>query len=82
MPELRRAGKPMLHYALDDFTDPWRDAPYLILQHGYGRSGRFWYSWVPYLARFYKVVRPDLRGLGGSQVPEDLESGLNPEAYI
>jgi len=82
MPELRRAGKPMLHYALDDFTDPWRDAPYLVLQHGYGRSGRFWYSWVPYLARFYKVVRPDLRGLGGSQVPEDLESGLNPEAYI
>ena len=82
MPELRRAGKPTLHYALDDYTDPWRDAPYLILQHGYGRSGRFWYSWVPYLSRFYRVVRPDLRGLGQSGIPDDLETGLNVEAYI
>src|ERR1043165_4249051 len=82
MPEVRRAGKPTLHYALDDHTDPWRDAPYLLLQHGYGRSGRFWYSWVPYLSRFYKVVRPDLRGLGQSQVPDDLETGLTVEAYI
>lgn len=82
MPEVRRAGNPTLHYALDDFTDPWRDAPHLILQHGYGRSGRFWYSWVPYLSRFYKVVRPDLRGLGQSQIPDNLETGLSVEAYI
>ncbi len=82
MPEVRRAGKPTLHYALDDYTDPWRQAPYLFLQHGYGRSGRFWYSWVPYLSRFYKVVRPDLRGLGQSQVPDDLETGLTVENYI
>ena len=82
MPELHRAGKPTLHYALDDYTDPWRRAPYLILQHGYGRSGRFWYSWVPYLSRFYKIVRPDLRGLGQSGIPDDLETGLNVEAYI
>ena len=82
MPELRRAGKPTLHYALDDHTDPWRQAPHLILQHGYGRSGRFWYSWVPYLSRFYKVVRPDLRGLGQSEVPADLDRSLNVEAYL
>ena len=82
MPELRRAGKPTLHYALDDYTDPWRDAPCLILQHGYGRSGGFWYSWVPYLSRFYRIVRPDLRGLGQSEAPDDLEAGLNVEAYI
>jgi 3-oxoadipate enol-lactonase len=82
MPELRRAGKPTLHYAFDDFTDPWRDAPHLILQHGYGRSGRFWYGWVPYLSRFYRIVRPDLRGLGQSEAPGDLEAGLNVEAYI
>ena len=82
MPELRRAGKPTLHYALDDYTNSWRHAPYLLLQHGYGRSGRFWYSWVPYLSRFYKIVRPDLRGLGQSEAPNDLEAGLNVEAYI
>src|SRR6187431_3752175 len=79
---LKRPGLPMLHYALDDFTDPWRNAPHLILQHGYGRSGRFWYSWVPYLSRFYKIVRPDLRGLGQSGIPDDLETGLTVENYI
>jgi 3-oxoadipate enol-lactonase len=82
MPELHRAGRPTLHYALDDYTDPWRQAPYLFLQHGYGRSGRFWYSWVPYLSRFFKIVRPDLRGLGQSGIPDDLEAGLSVEAYI
>ena len=79
---LKRAGQPALHYRIDDFTDPWRNAPYLILQHGYGRSGNFWYAWVPYLARFFRVVRPDLRGLGQSEAPADLESGLNVPAYI
>jgi 3-oxoadipate enol-lactonase len=82
MPLLRRNGEPALHYTVDDYTDPWRNAPYLILQHGYGRSGRFWYSWVPYLSRFYRVVRPDLRGLGRSEAPADLEAGLNVAAYI
>ena len=73
MPTLNRAGKPALHYVIDDFTDPWRNAPYLILQHGNGRSSQFWYRWVPYLARFYKVVRPDVRGLGGSSAEFDLD---------
>jgi 3-oxoadipate enol-lactonase len=67
MPVLERSGKPALHYEVDDATDPWRDAPVMILQHGYGRSSRFWYHWVPYLSRFYRVVRPDLRGHGRTQ---------------
>jgi len=29
-----------------------------------------------------KIVRPDLRGLGQSGIPDDLETGLNVEAYI
>ena len=82
MPFLKRPSKPTLHYELDDYTDPWRNAPYLILQHGYGRSGKFWTSWVPYLSRFYRVVRPDLRGLGQSEAPADLEKDLSVAAYI
>jgi 3-oxoadipate enol-lactonase len=73
MPLVKRSGHPDIHYALDDFTDPWRKAPYLILQHGFGRSGNFWYSWVPYLARWFKVVRPDVRGLGQSSADFDLQ---------
>jgi 3-oxoadipate enol-lactonase len=82
MPFLERAGKPTLHYQVDDFTDPWRQRPYLILQHGFGRSGVFWYQWVPYLARFYKVVRPDLRGLGRSGTEFDLAAGIRVDDYI
>ncbi len=82
MPYVKRPGKPDLHYLVDDYTDPWRNAPYLVLQHGNGRSSRFWYSWVPYLSRFYKVVRPDARGLGMSSADFDLERELTLEALI
>lgn len=82
MPFLERAGKPTLHYRLDDFTDPWKNRPTLVLQHGYSRSGKFWFNWVPYLARFYKVLRPDLRGLGESPVDFDPRTGLSTEAFI
>lgn len=76
MPYVKRPGQPDIHYAVDDYTDPWRNAPYLVLQHGNGRSSRFWYSWIPYLSRFYKVVRPDARGLGQSGANFDLGSGV------
>ena len=77
MPTLKRPNKPDLYYAIDDFTDPWRAAPYLILQHGNGRTSRFWYSWVPYLSRYYRVVRPDMRGLGQSARDFDLETQMS-----
>jgi 3-oxoadipate enol-lactonase len=77
MPILTRPDKPDLFYQIDDYTDPWRNAPYLILQHGNGRSSRFWYSWVPYLSRFYRVVRPDMRGLGQSSRHFNLETEMS-----
>lgn len=82
MPLVTRKGKPALHYQVDDFTDPWLDAPYLILQHGYGRSSKFWYQWVPYLSRYYKVVRPDLRGLGQSGKDFDPATELTAANYV
>jgi 3-oxoadipate enol-lactonase len=82
MPFLERSGQPRLYYELDDFTDPWKEAPAILLQHGYARSSRFWRAWVPYLSRFYKVIRPDLRGLGQSGKDFDLERGINLEAYL
>lgn len=82
MPYVRSMPAPRLHYVVDDYTDPWKDAPWLVLQHGNGRSGRFWYSWVPYLARHYRVVRPDVRGLGLSSADFDLASELTLEHCI
>lgn len=82
MPFVERRNAPRLHYRIDDFTDPWKNAPHLFLQHGNGRSGQFWYSWVPYLSRFYKVVRPDIRGLGQSAADFNLSTEFTLEACI
>ena len=57
------------HYELDDFTDPWKPAETIVIQHGLGRSYRFWYHWVPLLARHYRVIRRDMRGHGQSADP-------------
>ena len=82
MPFLERSGQPRLHYELDDFTDPWKHAPCILLQHGYARSTKFWRAWVPYLSRFYRVLRLDLRGFGQSGRDFDLEKELNLAAYL
>ena len=70
-----------LHVEMHDYTDPWRHAPVLILQHGFGRSGRFWYSMIPYLSRFYRVLCPDLRGLGRSGKNFDL-TRISVDRYL
>jgi len=73
MPYATAADGAPLYYEVHDYTDPWTDAPTIILLHGFGRSGKFWFSLIPYLSRFYRVICPDQRGLGRS-VP--LENAL------
>src|SRR5262245_30193787 len=59
-----------MFYDIDDFTDPWvKDKETVWLQHGVGRSTKFWYHWVPALARQYRVLRRDMRGHGQSADP-------------
>ena len=58
-----------LDYAIDDFTDPWRKAPTLLLLHSaMGCKDRF-FSWMPGLVRHFRVLRLDFRGHGASEVP-------------
>ena len=78
----RRKTKPTLHYRIDDFTDPWKKSGTILLQHGYARSSRFWHGWVPYLSRFYRIVRPDLRGHGESPVDFNPATESTVECYI
>lgn len=61
-------GLSLAHY-IDDFTDPWRKAPTLLLLHAAMGSARRYFAWAPHLAREWRVVRMDLRGHGNSQVP-------------
>ena len=59
-----------MYYEVDDFTDPWiTDKETVWLQHGVGRSTKFWYHWIPPLARHYQVIRRDMRGHGQSAAP-------------
>jgi pimeloyl-ACP methyl ester carboxylesterase len=58
-----------LAYHVDDFTDPWKPAPTLLLLHAAMGHAKRWYAVVPLLCRRYRVVRLDLRGHGDSQVP-------------
>ena len=58
-----------LAYVIDDFTDPWKRAPTLLLLHAAMGSARRYFAWVPTLARHYRVVRMDLRGHGASEIP-------------
>ena len=58
-----------LAYTIDDFSDPWKRAPSLLLLHAAMGSAKRYYAWVPALCRHYRVVRLDLRGHGESGVP-------------
>lgn len=59
-----------LAYVVDDFTDPWRDAPTVVLIHAAMGSLNRYHGWVPHLARAYRVVRIDVRGHGASEPGE------------
>ena len=61
-----------MHYEVDDYTDPWRTPATVLMLHGNAESGAAWYGWVPHLAPWYRVVRPDMRGFGASTpMPRD-----------
>lgn len=66
MPTLPLEGDARQFYRDDDFTDPWRPGPPMILLHGNAESGLAWNGWMPRLARQFRVVRPDMRGFGRS----------------
>ena len=58
-----------LAYYIDDFTDPWREVPTVVLLHAAMGSARRWLAWVPHLCWHCRVVRLDLRCHGNSAVP-------------
>jgi 3-oxoadipate enol-lactonase len=58
-----------LHYAVDDYTDPWVKPQTIVLLHAVMGDLQRAYRWVPMLARHFRVVRPDMRGHGRSGAP-------------
>ena len=74
MPTAKVAPDLEMHYVIDDFTDPWREAETILFLHGNAESGEAWRGWVPHLAREFRIVRPDMRGYGASTpMPRDFK---------
>ncbi len=78
MPIARVATDLDMHYVIDDYTDPWREAETILMIHGNAERGQSWYGWVPHLAREFRVVRPDTRGFGASTaMPRDFKWSID-----
>jgi pimeloyl-ACP methyl ester carboxylesterase len=63
-------------YREDWLGEPWRKPEPVVLIHGNDESSVEWYAWVPRMAQEYRLIRPDLPGLGHSNVPRDFEYSL------
>ena len=63
-------------YREDWLGEPWRKPAPVVLIHGNDESSVEWYAWVPRMAQEYRLIRPDLPGLGHSNVPRGFEYSL------
>jgi len=58
-----------IFYRIDDFTDPWAAPETVHLHHAAAGNTERLRTWIPTLARHYRVVRMDARGHGRSSMP-------------
>src|SRR5881409_1359026 len=65
-----------LFYREDWLGEPWRKPETAVLVHGNDESSTEWYAWVPRMGREYRLIRPDLPGLGHSKIPAGFEYSL------
>src|ERR1700730_11706998 len=63
-------------YREDWFGEPWRKPETAVLIHGNAESSLVWYAWLPRMAQEFRVIRPDLPGLGRSRIPAGFEWSL------
>src|SRR5262245_66465591 len=56
-------------YREDWFGEPWRKPETAVLIHGNAESSIVWYAWLPRMGQEFRVLRPDLPGLGRSRIP-------------
>lgn len=63
-------------YREDWLGEPWRKPETVVLIHGNDESSTEWYAWIPRMAQQYRVIRPDLPGLGHSNIPPGFDYTL------
>lgn len=62
--DIRREGR--LAYDEYNCTPPWTRPATVVLVHGFTKNRRFFYDWIPELAKSYRVICVDQRGHGDS----------------
>ena len=65
-----------LFYREDWLGEPWRKPEPVVLIHGNDESSVEWFAWVPRMAQEYRLIRPDLPGLGHSNIPRGFDYTL------
>ena len=73
---LKEDYKEDLFYREDWLGEPWRTPEPALLIHGNDESSTEWYGWAPRMAQEYRLIRPDLPGLGHSNIPRGFEYSL------
>jgi haloacetate dehalogenase len=68
-PGFRRELVPVNGVDINAVVGPKRDAPALLLLHGYPQTHAIWHKVAPRLAQRFNVVASDLRGYGDSSKP-------------
>jgi len=63
-------------YREDWFGEPWRTPETAVLIPGNAESSIVWSAWLPRMAQEFRVLRPDLPGLGRSRIPADFAWSL------
>jgi 3-oxoadipate enol-lactonase len=65
------------HFYREDWLgEPWKKPEAVVLIHGAFESSTEWYAWVPRMAQKYRLIRPDLPGMGHSTIPPGFEHSL------
>ena len=71
---MQPAGTPIVTRSavVDGLTLQFLEAgsgPVIVLLHGYAETSRMWRPLMPQLAGQYRVIAPDLPGIGESAIP-------------
>jgi len=71
-----------LFYREDWLGAPWAKPDPVMFIHGNDESGISWFGWVPRMGQQFRLLRPDLPGLGRSAIPSGFEWSISNLATI
>jgi 3-oxoadipate enol-lactonase len=69
------------------YRDDWLGAPWIkpdpvMFIHGNDESSISWFGWIPRMGQEFRLLRPDLPGLGRSAIPSGFEWSISSLATI